>query len=600
MGKRKRLFFTVFMSLLFISSLAFAQLGTVLNHQKISETQGGFTGNLSYGDWFGRSVCSLGDLDSDGTNDVAVGAQFDDDGGTDTGAVWILFLNPDGTVKAHQKISDTQGGFGGNLSSWDYFGHSLASIGDFDGDGITDIAVGASGDNDGGSGGDPKVGAVWILFLNSNGTVKNYQKISDNHGGFTGDLDDDWFGHSVTPLGDLDNDGIDDIAVGTRRDDDGGSNIGSVWILLLNSDGTVKSHQKISATEGGFTGILDDGDNFGVATSTLGDLDGDGVADIIVGASGDDDGGSNRGAAWILFLNSDGTVKSHQKISSTQGNFTGSLDNGDCFGQSFAPLGDIDFDGITDIAVGAWLDDDGGDNRGAVWLLFLNPDGTVKKHQKISSAAGNFAGSLDAGDGFGISVCNIGDLDGDGSEDIIVGACRDDDGNTDAGAVWVLFLYTSPYAIAIENLADAMEEKQQASEQIKSAMEKEFAAIHVLNELLNSGDLANPNESNMRKAKAKVHVAMVWQRICNRHLQRSIAKLESALEDLGCEIEPEYDPNLNAHWKFDEGVGITAYDSAGKLATPEFSDINLDGVVNFDDLSILLNNWLKTINVPQK
>ena len=274
-----------------------------------------------------------------------------------------------GTVLSHQKISDTEGGFTGILDNGDLFGLSVASLGDLDGDGVGDLAVGANHDDDGGE----DRGAVWILFLNTDGTVKSHQKISDTQGGFTGILDDgDNFGFSLASLGDLDGDGVADLAVGAIGDDDGGANRGAVWILFLNTDGTVKSHQKISDTQGGFTGILDDGDNFGFSLASLGDLDGDGVADLAVGAIGDDDGGANRGAVWILFLNTDGTVKSHQKISDTQGGFTGPLDNGDVFGITVASLGDLDGDGIGDLAVGAQADDDGGPDRGAVWILFLD------------------------------------------------------------------------------------------------------------------------------------------------------------------------------------------------------------------------------------
>ena len=88
-----------------------AQPGWVLSHQKISDTEGGFTGSLDNGDQFGTSVASLGDLDGDGVGVLAVGAAYDDDGGTNRGAVWVLFRNRDGTVKSHQKISDTEGGF---------------------------------------------------------------------------------------------------------------------------------------------------------------------------------------------------------------------------------------------------------------------------------------------------------------------------------------------------------------------------------------------------------------------------------------------------------------------------------------------------------
>ncbi len=151
-----------------------------------------------------------------------------------------------------------------------------------------------------------------------------------------------------------------------------GADRGAVWVLFLNNNGTVKSHQKISDTEGGFTGMLDDGDSFGSSVASLGDLDGDGVGDVAVGVTLDDDGGTSRGAVWILFLNTDGTVKSHQKISDTEGGFTGILDNLDSFGQSVASLGDLDGDGVGDLAVGAARDDDGGFDRGAVWVLSLD------------------------------------------------------------------------------------------------------------------------------------------------------------------------------------------------------------------------------------
>ena len=411
--------------------------GTVVAFQKISQTEGGFGGNLDNADLFGHGVTNIGDVDGDDITDVAVGAFGDDDGGFNTGAVWILFLNSDGTVKAEQKISDTQGGLIGDLSTNAIFGVSVDGIGDLDGDGVPDLAVGNFGDDDGGL----DRGAIWILFLNTDGTVKTEQKISDTQGGFNGTLSNsDQFGSGVADVGDLDGDGVTDLAVGAWTDDDGGSNRGAIWILFLNTDGTVKSEQKISDTQGGFGGTLDNGDQFGRSVADIGDLDGDGVTDLAVGANQDDDGGTDRGAVWVLFMNRDGTVNAEQKISDTVGGFAGVLDDVDWFGWGVAGPGDLDSDGTLDLTVAVRNDDDGGTRRGALWILFMNSDGTVNAEQKILDTEGGFEGTLDDDDLFGSAVAAIGDLDGDGGTDLVVGAIGDDDGNDVAGAVWILFL----------------------------------------------------------------------------------------------------------------------------------------------------------------
>jgi len=173
--------------------------------------------------------------------------------------------------------------------------------------------------------------------------------------------------------------------------------------------------------------VLDDGDSFGFGVANISDLDGDGVIDLAVGALGDDDGGDGRGAVWILFLNSDSTVKSHQKISELEGGFVGpSTSPHGQVGASITSMGDLDGDGVIDLAVGSG-DDSDALNIGAVWVLFLNNDGTVKSEQKISNSTGNFAGVLEEADFFS-RVSNLGDLDGDGINDLAVGSNLDDDG----------------------------------------------------------------------------------------------------------------------------------------------------------------------------
>ena len=153
-------------------------------------------------------------------------------------------------------------------------------------------------------------------------------------------------------LGDLNNDGTTDFAVGAYGDDDGGTDRGAVWILFMNNNGTVKSHQKISDTQGNFSGTMRDQDQFGWALGSWGDY-------LVVGARGDDDGGKDQGAIWLLKLNNNGTVQSHKKISAISGGFKGDLDPSDFFGASILSPSDFNGDGVADILVGATHDDDG-------------------------------------------------------------------------------------------------------------------------------------------------------------------------------------------------------------------------------------------------
>jgi hypothetical protein len=338
----------------------------------------------------------------------------------------------DGAVDPYSTSRITTADFADPTELHQWFGGAVTSIGDLDGDGITDVATSSlkheAGDNH---------GVVHILFLNADGSVKGHRELSAGEGGDPALPQSYGFGSSIAGIGDLDADGVTDLVVGDSYDSTRGPNRGAVYTLFMNSDGSVKSFQKIAHGVGGGP-VLADSNGFGNSATALGDLDGDGVVDVAVGARNDWTGGAARGAVYVLFMNRDGTVKTLSKIASGVGGGP-TLANNHFFGAALASLGDLDGDGIGDLGVGAT----GGGRVGNVFILFLNANGTAKSVRKVPDGVGGYP-HLQLDVAFGSSIATLGDLDGDGTIDLAVGASKDEGGSPSGyrnyGAVYLLFL----------------------------------------------------------------------------------------------------------------------------------------------------------------
>ena len=382
--------------------------GEITSHQKISYLEGGLGPVLSDDDRFGQAIERIGDLDGDGVPDLAVGAEGYT--GASDGAVWILFMNSDGTVRDREVI--TASDVTPQAMSFVRFGKCLARLGDVDGDGTTDIAAGSSR-------------YVWILYLNPDGTLKDDRAID------TANLSLD--PEAMCGMTDLDGNGVPDLAIGDPYHAGGGIFRGAVEILFLFPNGALKKSQLISDQDGGFLGVLDDWDDFGSSLARVGDIDGDGVVDLAVGAPGDDDGDSSAGAVWILFMNPDGTVASEQKLSALFGGLTDPPQGYEDFGTALTRIGQFDGTEGPDLAVSSM------ENNGTFWLLFLEDDGTVRSMARYDQDTPGFP--ADGFGGFqGVSLGAVGDLDANGTLEIILGDPRDDDGGSRRGAIEIVFL----------------------------------------------------------------------------------------------------------------------------------------------------------------
>ncbi len=352
------------------------------------------------GDEVGHSVGSAGDVNHDGFDDVIVGAPHDTYGVSTEGVAYVFY----GSFPGLSDVPDWQIG-GGQQGA--LFGASVAGAGDVNGDDYDDVIVGAPGYKNG----QTRTGAAFVFH----GASWGLQPTPDWT--FVGDQKDENLGISVGPAGDVNGDGYDDVIVGAPWYSDGQPNEGAVFVFFGSDSGLGMTPDWLVRGEQAYATL-------GASVGTAGDVNGDGYSDVIVGTPNYDVAGTDEGAAFVFYGSDTGPGASPGWAA------YGDQEKGQ-FGASVGTAGDVNGDGYDDVIVGMPDRDEGQKTEvGAALVFHGSEDGLSASHGWM--VAGDQEGAR-----FGAAVATAGDVDGDGFDDVVVGAPLYSDGEKQEGVAFV-------------------------------------------------------------------------------------------------------------------------------------------------------------------
>jgi hypothetical protein len=422
-----------------------------INLSQIAAGVGGFAiedGESAF-DRSGYSVSGAGDVNGDGLDDLIVGAYTANRGNSpneaDFGKSYLVFGKADGRAVRLREVANGTGGFAMiGEAAFDQSGYSVSDAGDVNGDGLDDLIIGAhnAASNLSAS------GKSYVVFGKADGNTINLSQVAAGRGGFVihGEAIGDYSGHSVSSAGDVNGDGLDDLIVGAYAADPNGELSGKSYVVFGKTDSSPVNLRQIAAGSGGFAINGETTyDYSGHSVSGAGDVNGDGLDDVIVGAYGTDRGtnpnAADFGTSYVVFGKADGRAANLNDVAAGVGGFAMYGEAAfDYAGYSVSHAGDVNGDGLADLIVGAHGADPNREPTGKSYVVFGKANGSAVNLNEVAAGLGGFAIYGEAADdASGLSVSGAGDVNGDGLDDLLVGAQGADPNGPDSGKSYVVF-----------------------------------------------------------------------------------------------------------------------------------------------------------------